>query len=256
MPDRFGSRVAGVARTLAAEKARTAALVVGSAIAVAVFASPVESLGTDGLLTAHVLQHIALADLVAPLLLLGLPRPARAWLGDALEGLRRRSGKTARIAAWVVSPIGAVVVWGVGTYLWFVPALHRSATPFGAVHGADHLAFLVLGLLIWLAPFDPRPTRPLPDALHEGGLPWWARHVYAMGTRIVMLPPAIAIWVAASDAYHRPGGLPFDLTVQGDQERAASVMIGFEMLLSALAVVLAFVFVSVHEGRERARGAT
>ena len=67
-----------------------------------------------------------------------------------------------------------------------------------------------------------------------------------------MLPPAFAIWLASDTGYHPPDSSPpGGISLAGDRERAAPVIIGFEMLLAGLAVVLAFVLVSVHEGRQR-----
>lgn len=228
------------------------ALAAGVALLAAALAPPVDRLGRDGLLTAHVAQHVVLADLAAPLILLGLPSGARRWLRGGLVGLRRRGTFFARVASWVLAPLGAAAVWAVGSYVWYVPAVHRAAVPSGVVHVADHASFLVVGLLVWLAAFDPRRPGPWLRALLRGGLPWWARHVYAMATRLAMLPPALVVWLSAGAPYHPdPGRIPFDLSPAGDQERAASVMIGFEMLLFGLAVVLAFVFASVYLGRRR-----
>lgn len=62
----------------------------------------------------------------------------------------------------------------------------------------------------------------------------------------------LLVWLAATSSYYLsaeppPGGL----TQKQDQVRAASLMLGFEIVLSALAVVLAFIWVSVSEGRAR-----
>jgi Cytochrome c oxidase caa3 assembly factor (Caa3_CtaG) len=70
----------------------------GLAIAAGTVASPLDSLGEDDLVTAHVAQHIALGDFAAPLLLLGLPPPARRRLGGRVAGARsarpRRRSRT------------------------------------------------------------------------------------------------------------------------------------------------------------------
>lgn len=234
------------------ERVRWIALAAGLGCAAAALAPPLDELGTDGLLTAHVAQHVVLADLAAPLVLLGLPRGARRRLRALVVGLRRRSTPAGRLASWVLAPVGAAVVWAVISYVWYVPAVHRAAAPDGVVHVADHASFLFAGFLVWLGAFDPRRPRRWSRALWRGGLPWWARHVYAMATRVAMLPPALAVWLADGAPYHPdPDSIPFDLTAAGDQERAASVLIGFEMLLFSLAVVLAFIFASVYMGRQR-----
>lgn len=231
---------------------RPLAFLSGITVALATSLSALDGLGEEGFLTAHVAQHVLLADLAAPLLLLGLPPEAKRMLGGALE--RAAEGETfaARTLTRAVSPVGALILWAAANYVWLIPPLHRLAVPDGFAHGLDHLSFLTFGLLIWLGAFDPRPTRHWRSGLLLGGLPWWARHIYAMATRLAMFPAGFAIWLASDTAYHPAGAsLPGGISLAGDRERAASVIVGFEMLLAGLAVVLAFVFVSVHEGRQR-----
>jgi len=117
------------------------------------------------------------------------------------------------------------------------------------VHVADHVSFLVFGLLIWFAAFDPREPRPWRQAIRDGGLPWWARHAYAMGARIVMLPPALVLWFAPG--FHVAEQRPMGYSRAADQANAAGMMIGFEMLLFTFAFVLAFIFMTIAEGRRR-----
>ncbi|MGH2804898.1 MAG: cytochrome c oxidase assembly protein [Thermoleophilaceae bacterium] len=250
----FWLRAASRGRFSWSALSRALAFLIGLAIAAAAVASPLDQLGEDDLLTAHLAQHIALGDFAAPLILLGLPASARRWLGASLAGLARSPARWARLATAALSPLGAFAIWAVVTYLWFVPALHRLAVPAGAVHLLDHLSFLAFGLLIWLGAFDPRPTRDLRTGLRLGGIPWWGRHGYAMVSRLAMLPPAFAVWLSSVSSYHdlsQPWS--FGISRAEDQEAAASVMIGFEMLLFAFAICLLFIFVSVSEGRARAR---
>lgn len=233
---------------------RAAAFATGIAVAVATLASPLDGLGTDGLLTAHVAQHIGLGDLAAPLLVLGFPDPLRHRIRTSLARLAGSARRRATVATGLLSPAGAVVAWSLVTYLWFVPPLHRAAAPRGLVHTLDHLSFLGLGLLIWLPVFDPRITTTVRKGLVRGGLPWWARHVYAMGSRLAMLPPPIAVWLAGPSTFRATSDpLPVGSTPTGDRIGAASLMVGFEMLLFVLAVLLAFIFVSVTTGHERDR---
>lgn len=225
----------------------------GIGIAIAAVTSPLDALGESESMIAHVTQHVILADFAAPLLLLGLTPAMQRPLARGLARVQRSRGRLGQLAAFALSPVGGFTIWTVGTYVWLVPPLHRAAVPDGPLHALDHTTFLVLGLFVWIGAFDPRPATEWRRALRCGGLPWWARHVYAMVTRLTMLPAAFLIWLAPVTAYHRGADPPGPYSVEGDLERAASVMIGFEMLLGGLAVVLAFVFVSVHEGRERAR---
>ena len=226
--------------------------------AVGTVVSPLDTWSDEGSLTAHVAQHVILGDLAAPLLLIGLP-PAIAALGrSSYERVTLGSGRTARGLVLVLSPVGAIALWAGVTYFWIVPPVHRLAIPDGPAHLLDHVSFLALGLLVWLAAFDFRRGEPVHDweglkaTLTSSDMPWWARHVYAMISRVAMLPVVTILWLAATSAYYLTEEVPPGASSQReDQVNAASLMLGFEILLASLAVVLALVWVSVSEGRAR-----
>ena len=221
--------------------------------------SRLDELGEGGSLTAHIVQHVALGDIAAPLLLLGLPPAAGGALGACYARATGGGGRGARVLAAVLSPLGAAALWIAATFFWLVPAIHRSAIPDGPVHLLDHLSFLVFGLLLWLAVFDMREGTRVTDwdsfvrSLRTCDLPWWGRHGYAMATRVALIPAIAAIWILPSDAYFLPGQTPpGGLTRHEDQVQAASMMLGFEILLFVASLILGFVFAALAEGRERA----
>lgn len=232
--------------------------VLGWLLAVGAVVSPLDGLGERGSLSAHITQHVILGDLAAPLLLIGLP-PAMGLLARRrYERAIRGSDLRARGVRLALSPAGGLLLWAAATYIWVAPPVHRLAIQDGFVRLFDQLSFLVFGLLVWLAAFDFRSGSPVRDweslkaTLTTCGLPWWARHIYAMISRLAMLPAVVMLWFAGASAYYvssepPPGGM----TQREDQVLAASMMLGFEIVLSALAVVLAFIWVSVSEGRAR-----
>ena len=234
------------------------ALVFGWLVVIGAVASSLDGVGREGSLSAHIAQHVILGDLAAPLLLLAVSPALGATLasayGRAVSPVRRRG----RVLALTLSPVAAAALWALATYLWLVPSLHRLAIPAGPVHMLDHASFLVFGLLVWLAALDFRRIAPVASwddlvaALRSGDLPWWGRHVYAMATRFLLLPAILLIWLAPSAAYYLQGQFPpGGLTRHEDQVQAASLMLGFEMLLFGLALILLFVFAAVSEGRRR-----
>jgi cytochrome c oxidase assembly factor CtaG len=232
--------------------------VCGWALGVGAVLSRLDELGENGALSAHIAQHVILSDLAAPLLLLGLAPQLRRPLERGYARLVSSNHPGSRGLVWIISPIGALIVWALMTYFWLIPPVHRLAIPAGGVQFLDHLSFLIFGLLVWLGAFDFRKGRRVSDweslktALVTCDLAWWARHIYSMICRLAMLPAVIAIWLASSSAYFLPGQYPpGGRTRYEEQVQAASLMLGFEMLLFCLAVVLAFIFVAVAEGRAR-----
>ena len=229
--------------------ARQAAFVAAMACAAIAVLPPVDDLADRGLLQAHIGQHILLGDLAAPLLLLGLPDLTRRRIAAFAGRSRRRSV--------LLGPRSAFAIWAAGTYFWLIAPIHRAAIPAGWVQLADHLSFLTLGGLIWLAAFDPRPTTTLRDGLRSGGMPWWARHIFAMTSRLALMPAAAIVWFAPATAYHlAESEWTFAQTQARDQIASGALMAGFEMILFASALTLALVFVQVSEGRRRARDGT
>ena len=215
---------------------RAGLLALGAAVVVGVVSGPLDRAGRDGLLSAHIVQHIVLADLAAPLLVLSVPPGARRRM------LANRAG------ALLGRPFIVLALWTALIYLWFVPSLHREAMPGGAVHLVDQAAFFAAGLLLWAMIFDARSARPLGAALKRGGLPWWARHLYAMGSRALLIPAAAVLWASPDARYHLRGGWDFGMTRSDDGEAAAAIMTGFEMMLFTFAVFLVFILVAVKEG--------
>lgn len=236
------------------------AFVLGWLTALGAVLSPLDTVGEDGLLTAHIAQHMILGDLAAPLLLIGLPPVVAASARRAYRSAVRRPGRLGRAAALALSPVGALVLWALVTYVWLLPPLHRQAIPDGAVHALDHLSFLAFGVLVWLAAFDFRHGPAVRDweglkrSLATCDLPWWGRHVYAMVSRLAMVPAVTILWLAPTASYYvTPTAPPGPWTQRQDQVNAASMMLGLEILLAAFAVVLALVWVSISEGRARDR---
>jgi putative membrane protein len=119
---------------------KRAAAFLGGIVAVWIaVASPLAHLD-DCHLTAHMVQHLTLMTIGAPLLLAGEP---------GLIFLRGRR------LSWTLHP---VVCWLAGTavvIVWHVPALFEIGMRW---HGLQHATFLAGGLLFWLPVMQPWPT--------------------------------------------------------------------------------------------------
>jgi len=93
--------------------------------------SPIDVGGDKYLFSLHMLQHLLLAMIVPPLLLLGLPEEWRAFT---------------RIR---VSPLAASLVFNLVLAVWHLPFLYEATLRNEPVHVLEHLTFLAAGVLFW-----------------------------------------------------------------------------------------------------------
>jgi cytochrome c oxidase assembly factor CtaG len=119
----------------------------GAALVVAALVPPVDKL-SDELFFAHMAQHLALADVAALLVLLGVTGPLLQPL------LRRRPIGALRLLS---NPLVAFPLWAVDLYLWHSPFLYQAALRHDLVHALEHACFFFFGLNMWLPLFGPLP---------------------------------------------------------------------------------------------------
>src|SRR5438876_2585084 len=117
---------------------RIACFLAGLCLILAVFVTPLESLALHYLLTAHLLQNVALAEWSPALVLLGLPPGAVA-----------AARKYAPIRA-LTHPLVALPLWLATYYAWHIPAAYDTALqhPSTLLH-LEHLCYFLTGLLVW-----------------------------------------------------------------------------------------------------------
>jgi putative membrane protein len=122
---------------------------------------PVDT-GASGLLSVHMLQHMLLTMVAAPLLVLGAP------VTVALRACSSRTRHTillpllnSRIARLVAQPLVAwsaffVVLWG-----FHLTGLYEAALKNRGLHALEHVAYLGSAILFWwpVVGLDPIPSR-------------------------------------------------------------------------------------------------
>jgi putative membrane protein len=126
-----------------------------------VIGSPLSTLD-HRLLTFHMLQHLLLMTIAAPLMLLG--GSGVAFLRALPLAVRRavvrlfRSTAAIRIGRSLTDPI---LCWLVGTgvvIVWHVPPAHELSMRSHLWHLVQHVTFFVAGLLFWWPVINPRPS--------------------------------------------------------------------------------------------------
>jgi putative membrane protein len=114
--------------------------------------SPLHVLGEHSLLTAHMVQHLAITQVAAPLLLLGIP----GWM---LRPLLLRPPLRDPVRA-LVSPIQAFAFFNLVFVGWHVPALYDLSLHVAPLHALEHGLFFGLALAAWWPVLGPLPELP------------------------------------------------------------------------------------------------
>ena len=133
----------------------------GLAAIAAALLSPIDDLA-DELFPVHMVQHLLLTMLAAPLVLLGNPLPVVLW--GVPRGLRRylasplTTGARFRVALVVLTSLPvAWFVYVADLWEWHVPLLYQLALEHEIVHGVEHVAFFTTALLFWWPIIRPAP---------------------------------------------------------------------------------------------------
>jgi cytochrome c oxidase assembly factor CtaG len=199
-------------------------------------------------LAAHMVQHLLLVGVAAPLLLAGAPvaLALRAWPGVRAPLGRALRSRTAAVAMHPATGLAVFVVVLAGTH---VPAVYEAALEHPAVHALEHLAYLGSALLFWspVLAAGPLPHRSSPLArllVVLLAMPPMALAGIAIMTHRSVLYPAYA------EARPAPGA------ALADQRRGGRVMwIGGTIPLGLLAVGLTVRAIDAEERRQARREA-
>ena len=141
---------------------RAAAFVCGLFLVWIAVGSPLASLDEE-LLSVHMVQHLLLMTVAAPLILLGAPSmPLLQGSPVFIRGILRlfvRSSEVQRVGRVITGPL---FCWLAATTVligWHVPALYALGLESHKWHEVEHASFFAAGLLFW------RPVIPAPGAV-------------------------------------------------------------------------------------------
>ena len=211
---------------------QAAAFAAGLGALALVLATPFEHLAGERL-WAHMVQHVVLVAVAAPLLVLGNPLATLSWALPA--GLRERSGGWSRRLArshadrWVAWTAAAFVLHTAALWVWHLPGLHQEALAAQAVHGLEHASFLGTGLFFWWALVGARRRSLYGPAVLV---------TFAAALQGSLLGALMTL--ASSPWYPAYGEPQGPLTALEDQQIAGVVMWGPCGAIYALAAVLLF----------------
>jgi putative membrane protein len=202
-------------------------------------ASPLAPLDAE-LLTVHMLQHLLIMTVAAPLILLGAPAIT------LLHGLPQRFVRDGLGPASRFTPVHGlgrifaypVICWLAGTaavLAWHVPRVFELGMSSEIWHAVEHACFLAAGLLFWWPIVQPWPS--------IARLPQWSAPLYLF---LATLPcDALSAFLTFCDRVVYPCYLSadrlFDLSALQDQQWAGVLMwvwVTFAYLLPAAFITM------------------
>jgi cytochrome c oxidase assembly factor CtaG len=225
------------------DRTRSAYFYAGLVVILIALASPIDSL-SDKLFWVHMIQHVLILGVAAPLIVLGAPWNS-IWRPLPL-GFRRSDARTIGRSGWAAplralgrllsAPIPAWIAYNVNLAVWHIPAAYDAAVGNRAIHDLEHTTFLLFGVLLWAQVIDSPPLRA---RLNQFG-----RIVYVVAASIPGWLIALVLVFATSPLYpiyahlrHRPGGI----SALVDQQLAGGMM----LVPGSLAMTI-YVFVQIY----------
>jgi len=153
-----GRRVARAHPAHPPSRWRNAAFLGGLASIVVALTSPIDAYESS-LFSVHMLQHLILELVAAPLLVLAAP--ATLALRASSPSLRRRllSVLHSRLVAVISFPLLAWVVFAAVNWGWHFSSLYDQALGNPVLHDVEHLTFLAAALLFWWPVVGADPSR-------------------------------------------------------------------------------------------------
>lgn len=180
-----------------------------------VLVSPLDAL-SGNLSSAHMVQHMLMMNLAAPLVALG--SPAIVVLNGIPFNYRRLVGRVWRRldAATLRHPVVAWLVYAIGLWAWHLPTLYEAALRNPAVHDLQHVTFFASGFIFWRAVLD-RSGRRLGPGVGLIYLFMTSLHATVLGVFMTLAPRP---WYPGYDGKTEVWGL----TPLEDQQLAGLIM--------------------------------
>ncbi len=206
----------------------------GFACLAAAFFSPLD-IQAQKVVCAHMGQHVLMADIAAPLMLIGIRNPVlQNFLPrPLLEPLARRRGLR-RLFARLRSPMVAIPVYTAVLFGWHLGPAFTAALRNDFVHGLQHESFIVFGALVWWPIIEPIHRR-MPGELWK--LP------YIIGARLPTMFLGLGFVVAKTPFYtsfYGTGTRAGGLSPLNDQQIGGALMMVVDIV--TLMIVLTVVF--------------
>ena len=138
-----GSRPIGVKGS----KSQLTLFVLSQVTLVVALLSPIDFVGDEYLFSVHMVQHLLLATVWPPLLLMSFPEDVvRPLVG--YRGVRT-------VFRWLTLPAAAFLIFNIDITAWHIPAWYDATLQNEQIHILEHLTFMAAGILAWWPVLSP-----------------------------------------------------------------------------------------------------
>ncbi len=201
----------------------------------------------DDLLSAHMAEHLLIADLAAPFLVAGVRTPVLQFLlpRQALVPLARRR-RLRRALAVARRPQAAIPLYLLVLYGWHLGPLFEAATTSPALHALQHMTFVATGILVWWPLLEPGRRRMT-------GALWKILHI--LGARLAGMMLGMAFIISRTPFYtdvYGAGDRALGFSALGDQQSAGAIMLVVDIVLMVCAMAFLFWRAAAEEDRRAA----
>jgi cytochrome c oxidase assembly factor CtaG len=221
----------------------------GIAVLLIALDSPIETIGDSWLLWAHMVQHVLIADIAPPLLILGLrapvlplgmPRQAHRWFAHR--------GWLGRFWGIATNPWVALPAWAAATWFWAIPSVFDFTAQHAALHSVEHLTLFYTGMALWWLIITPLPT--------ERRQPGMVRLAYLGFSRLASAVVCLPLTWLATSLYplYATGPHAYGMTAVTDQRLAGATMCLIEFLVFGIGVAAVFIDALSRDERAQALG--
>jgi putative membrane protein len=216
---------------------RVASFLTAIAVMFVSLTGPLDELGDTYLFSAHMVQHLLLMMVMAPLMIMGLPD----WLIRA--ALRVRGVRPA--ARVLTHPAVAFVVYNVVLIGWHFPGPYNYALAHENVHILEHLMFMAVAVMMWWPVVNPVPEL---DRLRNDLVR--LLYVFAYGIPMSMLSAFISLSSSPAYVWYVKAPRIFGISALQDQALGGLIMWIPGMIIYWIAMTVLFLRYSSREDKE------
>lgn len=240
-------------RDSAAARRQQRRFVVAIAMVGVALVSPVDAL-SGSLASAHMVQHILLVLVAAPLLAASAPgiallRASPAIVRRSVANWYARFAVTRRISALLREPLVVWLLHVLTLWLWHAAFLYDAALTHDATHALEHAMFLVTGVMFWRVLIGRAADRVSPGL---GVL-----LVFGMAMQSVFLAALLTFARTPWYSGYQRTTAPWGLQPLADQQLAGVIMwIPAGVVYLAIALTLVVTWVGAPENSSRRQEAS